>query len=219
MDKKSHDVKKNSQKTAAGRGMSDQRTKLATETDELLKQIQGRLEPFDSASKIWHDHLSDRERSAVGGSLENAWCEHSGTLGMVSHARRCSLTEALLWLCEEMETLPAARIRSLRRELGLTKDSTLKPATNRLPAWNKELGELSLDGKVIHRFRSTTVARRAVPILDAFEACGWLERIENPLKSGDPQKMREAVYQLNKRQKEIKFESDGTSAGIRWKRR
>jgi hypothetical protein len=212
-------VKKNSQRPAAGRDKSGPRDKLAAETDELLRQIQGRVETFDSASRIWHDHLSDSERSAVGGNLEIAWHQYCGTLGIVSHARKCSPAEALLWLTEEMGTLPAARIHLLRQEQGLPRKSSPRPVVSRVPVWNKDRGELSLNGKVIRKFRSTTVAKRAVSILDAFEASGWLERIDNPLASGDAHEMREAVHSLNKSLQVIRFESDGTSGGISWKRR
>lgn len=201
-------------RVSAGRGIN-----LTTETNELLSQIQGRVETFDSASRIWHDYLTGRERFNLGGELEDAWHRYHGTLGMVSHVRKCSPNEALLWLCEVMEALPAARLRSLRQELGLPGKAEQSPPPSSIPSWHKVRGELSLGGKVIRRFRSTKVAHRAVAILDAFEACGWCEHIENPLKSGDEHQMREAIYSLNKRLKRIRFKSDGTSAGIRWERR
>ena len=102
-------MKKISEGSHASHLDSRRRRKLSTETVKLLSQIQGRIETIDTATKIWQDYLSDRERSTLGGHLEDAWRQYRGTLGMVSHARKCNPSEALLWLCEEIGTLPAAQ--------------------------------------------------------------------------------------------------------------
>jgi hypothetical protein len=211
-------VKESSSQSSVPNDESGNTCKLSAESAELLRLIQGRLETFSSASTIWRDYLTDVERAALGGMLENAWHEHGGTLGFVSHARNCSKTEALLWLCQETNSLPATRIDSIRRELGIPAEPEPLPPRSDPPRWNKERGELSLDGKVIRKFRSITVAHRVVAILDAFEECGWCERIDNPLPSGDPHQMREAIYSLNNDLELIRFNADGTATGVRWER-
>lgn len=189
-----------------------------TETSaKLLSEIQGRFEPFDSASAIWHDYLTDGDRAELGDDIEVAWERHGGTLGIVSYARKCSRVEALLWLCEQTKALSAARIRSLRRELGLPAKEDRAPSPKVVPSWNKDRGELSLDGNVIRRVRRG-VGHRIVAILDAFEAGGWPDRIPTPLTLKDDQQMREAVYSLNDRLQAIHFRGDGTGEGIVWER-
>jgi hypothetical protein len=176
------------------------------------------LEPFDSASRIWHDYLSDRERRELGNNLEQAFRRYGGTLGMVGHARKCSEIESLLWLCEQLGTLPAARLQSLRKELGLPKKSVRSRYASHIPRWDRIRGELLLGERVVRKIRSTKIAHRAVAILDAFEQCDWCECIQNPLKSGDPHEMRDAVYSLNNGLEQIRFKCDGTGTGIIWER-
>ena len=188
-----------------------------TETSaKLLSEIQGRFEPFDAASAIWQDYLTDRDRVGLGDGIEVAWQQH-GTLGIVSFARKCSRAEALLWLCEQTKALSAARIRSLRRELGLPTEVGQAPSPKVVPMWNKARSELSFSGKVIRSVRRG-VGHRIVAILDAFEADGWPDRIPTPVTLKDDQQMREAVYSLNDRLQAIHFRADGTGEGIVWER-
>ena len=215
--KKNRAVKGVPEKSDAG-AVKGRQPDLATESAKLLSLVQGRLATFDSASTIWRDYLSDGERSSLGGKLVRAWRNCRGTLGIVSRARKCSKAEALLWLCEQTEALPAARIQQLRQELGLPKEAVGTTSPPEVPKWNKARSELLLGGEVIRRFRGAKIAHRVVAILDAFQECGWCDRIENPLPSRDPHDMREVVYLLNKGLRVIRFRSDGNGSGICWDR-
>jgi len=87
------------------------------------------------------------------------------------------------------------------------------------PTWNRDRGELSLDGDVIKRVRSVTVAKNVTRILDTFEDDGWPDRIDDPLDPSNSQmRLHEAIKRLNDNLTGIKFRADGTGQGIVWER-
>jgi hypothetical protein len=81
--------------------------------------------------------------------------------------------------------------------------------------WDRERGELRIDGQIVRRVRSVSVATNIGQILDAFQKGSWRStRVANPL--ADDQKMREAVSTLNEGlvNNAIRFASDGTGTGV-----
>ena len=104
-----------------------------------------------------------------------------------------------------------------RLTFGLAKDSLHQPANADIPIWDRVQSELRFNGKVIRK-----VHRRAanlIRVLDAFQEQGWASRIDDPLPGGrDSQRLRETVRTLTDGEMPITFNSDGTGAGIEWKR-
>jgi hypothetical protein len=131
---------------------------------------------------------------ARGGTIQNAIVEVAHVLGF--------LTEAdYRWLLREIDE-PAS---SSRNQI--------------LIEWNRRLGELRLNGKLIRKVRMANATRLSA-ILDAFQDEGWPEQIEDPLSvKSDSQLLRETLRTLNQRLKRLRFFADGTGHGIRWDRR
>lgn len=84
------------------------------------------------------------------------------------------------------------------------------------PSWNKRDGALSFRG-LICRNVNTSRANNIVLILDQFSELNWPTQIASPLRNGrDPQKLGDAVKQLNKGLKYLKFSRTGTGKHIQW---
>src|SRR4051794_1554336 len=107
-------------------------------------------------------------------------------------------------------------IRPCEREVGLA----VVPEALGRPAWDSQTMELRLDGRLVRR-----VARWAptlIALLDAFEAAGWEETINNPLPQSTKrynQKLRDAVRELNYGQEvaSITFEVCEGGMQVRWR--
>jgi len=88
------------------------------------------------------------------------------------------------------------------------------------PHWNSTRRELSLNGKVVKRFR--VPAPNQELILSAFEEEGWPEHIDDPLpvRGGvDPHtRLHDAVNRLNRHQTNrlLRFHGNGNGNGLFW---
>jgi hypothetical protein len=88
------------------------------------------------------------------------------------------------------------------------------------PKYDLFRGELSLDGKFVHRFRLQ--AKNQIAILTAFEESDWPEWIDDPLygRSGTYSEKRShnAVYMLNLASADapIRFQYDAHTREIGW---
>lgn len=123
-----------------------------------------------------------------------------------------------IW-CDEMAIAFLEPVKRLRQQL-LDLDNSC-PTTSK-PKWDKDRGELSIDGEIIRNVKAS--AKNLRYVLDAFEARKWPARIDDPIKpnfkdQGDPQRLHETLRTLNERLKKIHFETDGTGRGVRWKRK
>lgn len=74
------------------------------------------------------------------------------------------------------------------------------PAFAPIPVWNRQSGELTLDGVLIKRFRRRATAQ--FEILDAFQAAGWPTEIGDPIACAATIEVsdvaRDAIKSLNK---------------------
>jgi hypothetical protein len=87
------------------------------------------------------------------------------------------------------------------------------------PKWDRDSGELLLDGEVIRRVKSLKKAKNIVAVLDAFEEEHWQRRIDDPLPGGRNQKrLHETVKRLNDGLEKIRFRADGSGEGFKWER-
>jgi hypothetical protein len=154
-------------------------------------------------------------RSETSDGSEHAW-----------HLDPTKCVEGWPRLARRLRSLPPADIADLsvriRQEVALALESSLFGArlgeSQDKPEWVKGQGILRFRGEVVRRFRSGTVAKNCVKILDAFQEDGWPTRIDDPL---DPhkhqQRLHETLRSLNKGLTEIGFHADGTGEGICWK--
>jgi hypothetical protein len=111
----------------------------------------------------------------------------------------------------------------LRRLLETTTDDDLScPADGKcycpfltMPKYDSDRGELSVNGFVIFSIKKHQNLHQ---VLCSYEELGWPSRIEDPLGTDSENRLRDAVYWLNRRQNPwlIEFSSDGTGCGIRW---
>jgi hypothetical protein len=88
-----------------------------------------------------------------------------------------------------------------------------------VPVWDAVLGVLSWLGECVRRFRHDAANQRA--LLDAFQARGWVRRLDDPLPRAAGVKaktrLRETIKGLNRGQKplRLRFRGDGTG-GVCW---
>jgi hypothetical protein len=91
------------------------------------------------------------------------------------------------------------------------------------PCWNSRRRELSLDGRVIKRYRVPAPNQEA--ILSAFEEEGWPEHIDDPLPvRGDidpPTRLHDVINRLNGCQSHrlLRFTGNGNGDGVCWELR
>ena len=84
------------------------------------------------------------------------------------------------------------------------------------PSWDSDKGELTFAGRVVRKVAPQATNLR--PILSSFEEEGWPDRILDPLPAGpDPQRLRDAIGDLNRGLFEIRFAADGTGQRVEWK--
>ena len=82
------------------------------------------------------------------------------------------------------------------------------------PKWDAETHTLLFGQQPARTVKRT--AKNIITILTCFEEDGWPKRIDNPLQ--DDIQRREAIRQLNKGLRWIRFSADGSGEGIVWSR-
>lgn len=93
---------------------------------------------------------------------------------------------------------------------------------NSPPHWDCDARELSVDGKLVKRFKWSALNQEMV--LCAFEEEGWPRRIDDPLPphpDQDPKRrLSDTIKCLNRKQFRplIRFHGDGTGQGVSWER-
>ncbi|MGE0609853.1 MAG: hypothetical protein AB7O62_22370 [Pirellulales bacterium] len=231
---------------------------LDSATEERLRELLATLSGRTAAVRMWRELMSSQERQVVlewlpseppiAGLDDNpeietcsvdqeileglpGRCLHGafyrwGTLGIWRRVHPSSQPRAIIELAYQNGGLLEVEYRRLLRGIGETEGST--PPPDPRPHWNRALRELSFLGKVVRHFRSLTIAKNVVAILDAFQLEGWPVRIDNPIpgsgklgKGGQAEshRLREAIGSLNTGLLLIKFEADGTGTGIIWRKR
>lgn len=190
--------------------MPDQFQQLSKEARAALATAELRIQNPAGAEYLWKRVLNAGERKRLGNRFEKAYQLHGGTIGIWLHLRKGTPQRAIVDVAHALNLLSDSDWRWLLREL------TEPEAPLEGIEWRKELGELRWNGEVIREV-AVGKAKNLVPILDAFQECGWPERLDDPLTAGDGQKLREAIKVLNQRLKRIRFYADGSGEGIRWK--
>ncbi len=89
-----------------------------------------------------------------------------------------------------------------------------------VPVWNSAIGELSLSGVLVKKYRHPAKNQRL--ILNAFQEEGWPRKVDDPLPGvhdADPKRrLSDTVRSLNDNRKNdaLHFECDGTGEGVIW---
>lgn len=85
--------------------------------------------------------------------------------------------------------------------------------------WDSLRKELTFNGQLAKRFRRQ--APNQILVIEAFQEEGWPERIDDPLSRSrrirPKRRLRQTVSDLNDGLDFIRFYSDGSGEGIRWK--
>ena len=117
-------------------------------------------------------------------------------------------------------------VRDQKRPAGLpsgselTVDGRYLAVTKLIPHWNPQRHELTVEQKVVKRFRWP--ANNQETVLMAFEEDGWPDRIDDPLPpqpEQDPKRrLHDTIKCLNRNQinQSLRFHGDGTGQGVRW---
>lgn len=98
--------------------------------------------------------------------------------------------------------------------------ATHKPIRWPKPAWRAEVGEFSVGGVLVKRYRVPAPNQQTV--LSAFEEDGWPDRIDDPLPlkpEREPKRtLHDTINSLNARQVNtlVRFVGDGSGEGIQW---
>lgn len=189
-----------------------------------LVRLAAALQTDVVSKRIWERHLTETDRSRLGGDYSDAYRAlepHWGGIGIWMRVRGITHQEAVLELAEIALGLNPHDVQWLRRELGNDPPRAQNPD---LPEWNRDLGELRFRGSVVRKVRSTSHAKRVVAILDAFARQGWPRQIDDPsatedrFPEDDPLSLRlhSAIKSLNNSLKQLRFRSDGRGSGVRW---
>ncbi|HWA99686.1 MAG TPA: hypothetical protein VG713_14385 [Pirellulales bacterium] len=185
---------------------------------QALQDLYLRLQPIRIARRFWRDLLSAKDRQALGNNFTESFSKNRDVVHHWAHLRNCSGERAILELANQFDLVDDETLRWLVRELGERPVKKIPGRSARTPRWDKARGVLELDGTVIRKVRAN--ARRLRTILETFETSSWPSRIDDPLSGGpDAQRLREAVADLNKGLKQIRFRADGTGMGINWELR
>lgn len=85
--------------------------------------------------------------------------------------------------------------------------------------WNRDRGELTIDGQVARKVTKPNQSQNIMRVLDEFQRKSWPEQIQIKFLEGEPGKevIRETVRSLNRGAQGIVFEADGTGGGIRFR--
>ena len=112
------------------------------------------------------------------------------------------------------ETGPRANARQPAHQINTVARFALKPR------WDAIRRELSLEGRIVKRFR--VPARNQETILSVFEEEGWAEHIHDPLPGTQdidaPTRLHDAINRLNRCQINplLRFHGDGKGTGVFW---
>lgn len=99
-------------------------------------------------------------------------------------------------------------------------ESLACPPSKSVPTWDAQRHELTLDGRLIKRFRWPATNQEVV--LTAFEEDAWPSRIDDPLPGSDDlepkRRLSDTIKCLNRNQcvQLLRFRGDGTGEGIIW---
>jgi hypothetical protein len=175
---------------------------------------------FENERRIDAEHR--RIRAAVGRltesderQIEARFKAEEDLVDVWSRFKNVSLPRAVVDLASAVDLISTGERSSLLRQIG--EDDQQRNAA--LPYWNREAGHLWFGGEIVRTVRGEIVAPDVHAILDEFQAEGWRERVANPLKNKDAQKLREAIRSLNKGLAVLFFRADGSSSGIVWQLR
>jgi hypothetical protein len=210
------EVDGSSQFTAKGFAMKKQTrpVKLTKEVGEKLAELRQQVAVRQCGRILWDRVLSRRQREQLGETLESAF-GRLGTLGMWRQIYGGEPLPALIALGRELDLLSARDAKWLLREIGADANSAASPLP--VPYFDFENRQLSLDGKLLHKFRPQ--ARNCVAVLEAFQQAGWPPKILDPLSMPpDPEKIHATNKTLNANQKKLRFFMDGDAQHICWAR-
>lgn len=166
------------------------------------------------AFRVWERVFTEEDRQKLGGDIEQCW-PRLGTAGMWREARGGSLEQAVIDVANAVNLLDDNTANWLRRELDMVDGPT--DAVEVRPVWDAERGELHWGNDVIRRVRVLRSPTNIQQILDAFQAAGWPNRIDNPLSFGQ-EPLHQTLRSLNRGLETIRFHGQEGAEAITWKR-
>lgn len=187
---------------------------LSAKSHQQLEDMHIRFGNEEVATQMWNDVFSQADRGRLGNDFDRARVEHRGTIGMAMAVWSCSRAEAVLRLCEAFQSYDPVTRKRLWRESGLQNPREGQIPFDK-PIWDGHT-DLRFREEVIRKTRGRKIAKNITAILDAFQANGWPDRIEDPLPGApDGQRLREAIADLNHKLPDIRFSA--ADGGVSWK--
>lgn len=185
---------------------------VANELQTAVSRIGGPV----TAQRVSDRLFTEEDRQRLGGDLEACWRRLGSNKRMWMEARNVTVERAIIDIAEGLNLLDVGTARWLRRELQLEDDPAVPPTVSH-PSWNAERGELRLENRVIRRVRVMRTASNIQRIVDAFEAAGWPNRVDNPLSLGQ-QQLHQTLLHLNSGLDEIRFRAQEGGNAVVWER-
>lgn len=178
-----------------------------------IKQLHGELDEYarrlglpPAPENFFRDILTTEQRRQVKSRLDSG--EH--IVRIWASLQEWTEIQACVDLARRLLSLREDRVVSLLRDLK-QRPLVSPPRPQCKPRWDKDSGQLTLDGVLCRQFNRS--AENCVAILDAFEQQNWVKRIEDPF-GGDPEKRAQAIRSLNNKCQYIAFR--GSDKGIVW---
>lgn len=166
--------------------------------------------------RLWDRVFTPCERKHLGASPSDAYANYKNATRMWREVRGGSFENAVIDVAFHLGFLSQTNREWLRREYEISSNPDLRESFITI-TWDKQLGELRLDGDVIRRVRPG-VATNVDIVLDAFQEDGWPKRIDSPLRgyAQDKATISDTVKSLNNKLQMIRFFADGSKEGITW---
>ncbi len=170
--------------------------------------------PFNKI-RLW-EAFSSREKKTLGGSYENI---KLSPCKMWQKLYNKPEPVCLVEIGYKLGLIDTATRDDFLREINYQTKTKMAAKTNNdlKPEWKKETGELSYNGIVIRKIRSTKSPTNAEIIFKAFHKARWKSTIPNPLHNKDPRILEDSIRHLRKGLSVITFSSVRRATEISWR--
>ena len=176
-----------------------------------INEARMRIQGSQAYLRFWERVLTPKERDELGNDVEACFQANPININLLCRQRTWIPERSVVEIASRLNFLTSADYEWLRQVIG---DPV--PGDPVTPSWDRGTGQLTFQGQQLRQI-NVRAATLIVPILDAFEEQGWPSSLESPIDTSiDRQRIHDAVSNLNRSLKTIRFRVQGDS--ICWSR-
>lgn len=197
---------------------------MSTGQSENLREIHSReiqglyyqiINNSIAIDQTWSSILTEQERQRY----DREWPDHrvgeTSIVGTYCYLKQCSINTAIIEIARDLGLTSQINYQRLLNEINEL--PTNRVCTIERPSWHREVRELMWGEQVIRKVARFNQQNQVVMVFDAFEQQGWCNRIDDPIVPRDAVRLNETIRTLNNKLLVIRFSSDGSGSGIRWR--